>query len=153
MESNLISAVERTAHFNPNELTFEDGILRIEHAIQSIGAKLEGKILTSKDAKAKELCSILDVKNVPDGFTKWQLPFYLDGGQFFISVGEPNVAVPLHSHDEGPGVRFIISGSIHYKDIILSQGDWMFIPAGKEYEFTVGPEGAMMAYCYQCCCA
>jgi hypothetical protein len=49
-------------------------------------------------------------------------------------------------------VRFIISGSIKYNGIELTAGDWMFVPKGEEYEFTVGPLGASMAYCYQCCC-
>jgi hypothetical protein len=61
--------------------------------------------------------------------------------------------VPKHSHDEGDGIRIIMSGSIIYDGHELSGGDWMFIPKGVAYDFKVGPMGAALCYCYCCCCA
>jgi len=97
---------------------------------------------------------ILEVKNVPPGFKKWQLPVALRcESQMFITFAPPNSKVPRHSHDEGPGIRFIMTGSILYKGKELTSGDWMYLPAGAEYEYQVGNLGAVMCYCYCCCCA
>jgi hypothetical protein len=141
--------------FNPNKLTFAQGIERIKKAVQE--AKLgRGKIVTSRDEGADKLLDALRVTNIPGGFTKYQLPVYFEGGpgaQFFISVGAPNTEVGKHSHDEGDGMRFIVSGSIVYEGKELSGGDWMFIPKGQPYSMRVGKAGATIFYCYQCCCA
>ena len=67
----------------------------------------------------------------------------------FITTAPPHVKIPVHSHD-GPGVRFIATGSITYKGKELTAGDWMYVPAGKDYSFEVGEFGATMFYCYQC---
>src|SRR5438045_518400 len=140
--------------FNPNKLTFEQGIDRIKDAIKKAGARIDGKILTSRDPAARKLSESLRVKNIPDGFKKWQLPVYMDGpSQMFLSIGAPDIDVPLHSHDEGDGLRVIIGGSIIYDGTELTEGDWMFIPKGTRYKFKVGPGGASLFYCYQCCCA
>jgi hypothetical protein len=95
---------------------------------------------------------VLPIRNVPEGFEKWQLPFVFDKGLFFITHAKPGTKAAEHSHDEGDGIRFIVSGSIHYKDHELGPGDWMFIPAKVPYSFTAGPRGASMCYCYCCCC-
>ena len=70
----------------------------------------------------------------------------------FFSVGNPDVLVPEHSHDEGDGLRIIISGSVYYENKELKSGDWMFIPKGLKYSIKTGPLGATMFYIYQCCC-
>jgi len=99
------------------------------------------------------MCNLLSANDsVPEGFQKWQLPFYLEGGQFFITTAGPNLEVGEHAHDDD-GVRFIISGSIFYDGIELGQGDWMYLPKGQRYGFRTGPAGALMWYCYRCCCA
>lgn len=61
--------------------------------------------------------------------------------------------MPNHSHDEGDGFRFIVSGSILFDGRELHAGDWMFIPKGKTYSFKVGRSGVGICYCYACCCA
>jgi hypothetical protein len=101
-----------------------------------------------------ELCNLLAIseKDVPKGFAKWQLPFYFEGGQFFITTAQPGSTVGEHSHDND-AVRFILSGSIYFDGIELNVGDWMYIPKGKDYSLRVGPFGASMCYCYECCCA
>ncbi len=77
-----------------------------------------------------KLCNLLAVDSeLPEGITKWQLPFYMEGGQFFVTTAKAGVEVAEHSHDDD-GVRFIISGSIIYDGIELGAGDWMFLPKG-----------------------
>lgn len=141
--------------FEPNKLTFEDGLRRIEKAISQAGGRFaKDRIITSRNAEVMRVVDLLKVENVPNGFKKWQLPVHLDGpSQFFISVAAPDVAVPTHSHDEGDGFRYIVGGSIIYDGQELVAGDWMFIPKGVPYDFKTGPFGSIFCYCYQCCCA
>lgn len=147
-------AEEPEKKFDPNRLTFEQGVERIKKALD--GRTLRG-IVTSRDPRAAELLKALQVDNVPQGFQKHQLPVYFEkdipGVQFFISVGAPNTQVRKHAHNEGDGIRFIVGGSIVYDGKELTQGDWMFIPQGEPYAFTVGRHGAVICYCYCCCCA
>ncbi|KAJ6439188.1 NACHT domain-containing protein [Purpureocillium lavendulum] len=91
-------------------------------------------ILTSRDEESVALCNLLGVprEQLPAGFTKWQLPFYLDGGQFFITAAAPDAEVGEHEHEDD-AVRFIMSGSVYYDGIELNTGDWMYIPKHKRY--------------------
>ncbi|BDS15225.1 cupin domain-containing protein [Aureispira anguillae] len=139
--------------FAPNKATFQEGLDRIQQAIKETQTRVGNKIITSQDEDSIKLANLLATDNVPQGFKKWQLPFAFEQSQFFISIGNPDISVPEHSHDEGDGVRFIISGSIYYKDQELKAGDWMYIPQGEKYEIKTGPFGVVMGYCYQCCCA
>jgi hypothetical protein len=109
--------------------------------------------MTSRDKSAATLRKSLPVTNIPEGFTKWQLPFIMGPSQLFITEAKGGMKVREHSHDEGDGIRFIASGSIVYNGTTLEAGDWMFIPKGAKYSFEVGPRGAVMCYCYCCCCA
>ena len=139
--------------FDPNSVTFEQGAARVQAATKRVGLDVDQRIVTSRDPKARELRSVLRVRNVPQGFAKWQLPIVLDRAQLFMTVGAANAKVEEHSHDEGAGIRFIVSGSIRYGGHELTAGDWMYIPAGARYGFEVGDLGAVMCYCYSCCCA
>jgi len=142
------------AKFDPNQLTFKEGLERIKHASKEAGIKLGHGILTSRDRDVLKVTNLLKVDNIPDGFQKWQLPISLERpSQMYISAGAPFTKVPEHSHNDGDGIRFIMSGSIFYKGRELTAGDWMFIPAGEPYSFEVGPFGTLMCYCYCCCCA
>lgn len=143
----------QTVGFDPNQLSFDDGIRRINQAVREL-AFPKNEIVTSRDPVAERAREVLAVANVPGGFVKWQLPVWLEkASQLFITVAEPDIEVPEHSHDEGDGIRFIASGSILFRDRVLAPGDWMFVPAGVRYRFKVGPTGAVMCYCYCCCCA
>lgn len=136
-------------HFDPNRMTFEEGLQRIRRAVKKVGLKVDGRIITSRDPGVPELRTILGTNNVPSGFRKWQLPVFLAcESQLFITVGEPSAKSPRHAHKGGDGIRFIASGSIIYDDKELTAGDWMFIPKGAPYSFEVGPFGATMCYCY-----
>jgi hypothetical protein len=139
--------------FNPNVATFEEGVERVKEALAKANFKVGNKIITSQDKEAIALVNLLAVDNVPAGFKKWQLPFVMDPSQLFISVSNPDVVVPEHSHDEGTGIRFIMTGSIYYAGKELKSGDWMYIPKGAKYSFKTGPFGASFCYCYSCCCA
>jgi quercetin dioxygenase-like cupin family protein len=143
-----------TAKFDPNRSDIAACLERVRTALEARGRKLNAGIVTSRDTDARELRRELAIDNVPDGFRKYQLPVMLPEQSFmFITVAEPDVESPAHSHDEGDGIRFIAGGSIVYNDTELVAGDWMFIPRGERYSFTVGPHGATMCYCYCCCCA
>ncbi len=140
--------------FKPNSMTIAQGVQRVENACKRLGVDLAKEIITSKDSKIKSVVADLTVSNIPNGFTKFQLPVIFDGPtQTYMSFGAPNTKVPLHSHDEGAGIRVIMFGSIFFKGHELTAGDWMYIPAGKDYEFEVGPMGVGAFYCYACCCA
>lgn len=140
--------------FKPKEhLSFKQGAEKVTNALKEAKVDIRSKIFTSRDAEAVALVNLLKVEEVPDGFKKWQLPIVLEESQLFISVGQPDINVPEHSHDEGDGIRFIMAGSVFYDGQELTAGDWMFIPKGKRYSMKTGPFGAMMCYCYCCCCA
>jgi hypothetical protein len=141
--------------FNPNAVSFDAGLERLRAFAEKTGFDQSEGIVTSRSRVGREATRLLKVANVPDsGFSKWQLPVYLDrASQLFITVAQPGLDVPEHSHDEGDGIRFIVAGSIEYDGTELTAGDWMFVPQGKQYSFTVGDLGAIMCYCYCCCCA
>lgn len=140
------------AKFDPNEVTFAEGAVRVERVARKykIG---KSKILTSQDSEIAGAVKELGVSNVPDGFRKWQLPFVMDASQLFVTDAKAGARVGEHSHDQGDGIRFIVSGSIIYEGKTLKAGDWMFIPKGVPYSMQIGPDGARMCYCYCCCCA
>lgn len=143
-----------TQKFDPNQLTFDEGLDRIRRGLKKAKVSLGKGILTSRDKDVQAASNALQVGNVPDGFQKWQLPIHLDSpSQLFISTAKANAKVPAHSHNDGDGIRFIIAGSIIYRGVELTAGDWMFIPKGTSYSFEVGKLGASMCYCYCCCCA
>lgn len=140
--------------FHPTHIPFADGQARIAEALKRAGRDMKDGILTSRDKAGVELCNLLAVPaaDLPKGFTKWQLPFWVEGGQFFITAAQAGAEVGEHAHDDD-GVRFIVSGSVHFDGQELGQGDWMYIPKGSKYSLKVGPMGALMCYCYCCCCA
>ena len=139
--------------FNPNARSIQDCVQLVadvlnKHAIDT------SKIITSKDKAVLNALSDLQVTNIPGGFNKWQLPIHFTEPVFtFLSFGAPNTDVPEHSHDDGPGLRIILNGSINYDGNELTAGDWMYLPAKAKYSFRVGPMGVGMFYCYCCCCA
>jgi len=140
--------------FDPNQLTFDEGLERIKRASEKTGITLEKRILTSRDEDVARLTNVLRVTNIPEGFAKWQLPVFLSApSQLYISSAAPFAKVETHAHRDGDGMRFIASGSILYNGQELTAGDWMFIPAGQAYSFEVGRFGATMCYCYCCSCA
>lgn len=142
------------ADFNPNAKTMAQCLEILKEANKKAGFDPKAGISTSRDPKVRLAAEALRVTNIPSGFKKYQLPVHMDQScMMYLSIGAPDTVVPEHSHDEGDGFRFIVSGSIKYKDQELTSGDWMHIPARKKYSFQVGPHGVTMFYCYQCCCA
>ncbi len=136
--------------FQPNRLSIDACAKRVKDALQKISFDMEKQVVTSRDKEGVQLRKELATRNIPDGFSKWQLPLDFARCFMFVSVASPDVKVPEHSHAEGSGIRFIASGSIVYKGKELTAGDWMYIPKGAKYSFEVGPFGATMFYCYQC---
>ena len=140
------------AKFNPNEVTFAEGAVRVERVLAAQKINVDSKILTSQDRESRALRELLPVSAVPEGFKKWQLPFVFDKAQFFMTEAAPGADANEHAHEGGSGIRFILSGSITHNGVELKAGDWMYIPRGARYSFKVGPHGATMGYRYQCCC-
>jgi hypothetical protein len=142
------------ADFAADHLSAEEGLNRLLKVTSAAGFAQRGRIITSRDEDVRELRHELIIGAVPEGFQKWQLPVYLpEASQLYLTVAEPNAEVPEHSHPEGDGIRFVVSGSIHYGAHELVPGDWMFIPAGVAYKLRVGDLGAVLCYCYCCSCA
>ncbi|MGK5047770.1 cupin domain-containing protein [Janthinobacterium sp. GB4P2] len=136
-------------------ISFESGLERIAHARKELGLTEQNTtVLTSRDPFAQRIRESLSIRKLPAGFQKWQLPFALTGkgAQFFISVAQAGAGVEEHLHEEGDGIRVIVSGSIEYAGLELTAGDWMFIPQNVPYAFNAGKYGATMFYCYACCC-
>ena len=136
-------------------ISFEEGIERIQREVGRLGDKSVGQsVITSRDASSVQLRERLRLSKTPEGVSKWQLPVYWEGvgAQFFISVAQPGTAIEEHSHTEGDGLRLIVGGSVKFGDQELGVGDWMYIPQGVRYSLDVGELGAIMFYCYRCCC-
>jgi hypothetical protein len=89
---------------------------------------------------------------LPQGFEQWQLPIILGGGDrpvmSFITVGQPNAALPPHAHKNDRLLRIVLSGSIIYKKLELTVGDWMHVPTGHSYSFTAGRLGCVIMHMY-----
>ena len=139
--------------FDPNQVSFADGAVRVERVVAHHRLDTIGAIVTSKGKGAEAVLRDLGVSNVSKGFTKGQLPFVFTQAQFFVSHAEPNAKVAEHAHTEGDALRIITHGSITHDGVELKAGDWMFIPKGVKYAIEIGREGASMCYCYECCCA
>ena len=121
--------------FNPNKVSFDEGLIRIQKAVDEARLDQRSGVITSRDKAARHAQHLLKVKEVPGGFRKWQLPVYLErASQLFLTVAEPGAKVPEHSHDEGDGIRFIAQGSIVYNGVELTAGDWMFIPVNTAHQ-------------------
>ena len=141
------------AKFDPNQISFAQGAVRVEGVVARHRLPVATRVLTSKDETVVKSLHDLTVRNVPKGFTKVQLPFVFQQSQFFISEAEPGAHVAEHAHDGGDAIRFILDGAITHNGVELVAGDWMFIPKGVSYTIDIGKAGARMGYCYQCCCA
>jgi hypothetical protein len=136
--------------WNPNSQTFEQGRPYVEKQLKAAGLGYD-KIVTSKDPRAKKLRQLLSTNNAPRGFKKFQLPFaFFQPTNMYVTEGAPGAEVAEHAHTEGPGMRYIVEGSIKLGRHTLGPGDWVYIPAGAAYSFRVGRKRARMVATYQC---
>ena len=79
--------------FKPNRLTFEEGLKQLKSRLKS---RLDlSQIFTSKDEQVVALSSDLKVENVPQGFEKYQLPFFFEGGPELSFLSLMQVLEPL----------------------------------------------------------
>ena len=120
--------------------------------LDDLGIDIRNKIYTSRDPDVRKAIKELVVPSLPLGFKQTQLPLLMgmDGEPVlvFMTVGEPNAKLPPHRHMKDSLLRFVISGSIFFGDIELIPGDWMSVPKGKRYSYTVGPLGAVTMHLY-----
>lgn len=140
-----------SGNWDPNRQSFWQGRPYVELQLRKALLDPDARILTSRDPKAQAATKLLKTLNSPEGFEKWQLPFsFFDPTNMYVTVGRPGAHVPLHSHNEGAGMRLILEGSITFNGRRLTEGDWMYIPKGKRYEFTVGGRGVKLFASYAC---
>jgi len=148
----------RKKHWRPDD-TFHNiidgefkGVRRVNDALKKLGVKLGDKIVTSRDKDMQELVNVLRRETMPDGFEQWQLPIVLGGGNrpvmSFITVGNANAEVPQHRHRDDCLFRIVISGSLHFRDLELFPGDWMYVPTGQPYAFRAGKLGVVVMHVY-----
>jgi len=122
------------------------GVNRVKDALKKAGAKGGRRISTSQDPGMDAAARDLQRARMPKGFQSWQLPVTFGPDQSelaFITVGAPGAEVPEHAH-RGEVFRVVISGSVHYKDLVLTAGHWMHVPPGISYGFTAGPLGCII---------
>jgi hypothetical protein len=132
--------------FEPLEMSFQDGSERISAALSAAGIALDSGILTSRDPRVAPLREALKVARGPETSDIWQLPVTLRNALVFVSVLQPNVAIPEHRHPEHAVFRLVITGSIVHEGTELGVGDWMYVPKGHPYAFQAGPNGAVLFY-------
>lgn len=69
-------------------------------------------------------------------------------GRFFAWLARiaPDTVIPAHTHDleKLADFKLVISGSIVGNGRELTAGDWIWAPAGRPYNFTVGEQGALL---------
>jgi gentisate 1,2-dioxygenase len=141
-----------------DQLSFDVGLKRIERAVTATGFSASGRVITSRDRDVAAVLSEL-VIDVPEGFTKAQLPFSFSATQFYVTTCDPGAATEKHVHD-GDFIRFVAKGTVVVNDeLTLTAGDWMFVPKGVAYSLAVPHKGeqgtaekAVVVCSYQCCC-
>ena len=132
--------------FVPQELSFEQGSEHIRAALRKANVDIENAIITSRDPWAAQMREELRMSGQPSGVEMWLLPVVLNRSLLFVQVLAPNAEVPEHEHVRGAVFRLVISGSIRYKGIELTAGDWMYVPRGQSYSFSAGSAGATVMY-------
>lgn len=132
--------------FTPKEITFAEGVERLQAALTRAGVNLDSGILTSRDPRLHALRDELRLPGLPDGFTMWQIPVPLNRSLLFLQVALPHAQMPEHRHPHAPVFRLVVSGSIIHAGIELTVGDWMYVPKGIAYSFTAGALGAAVMY-------
>jgi hypothetical protein len=141
--------------WQPDESLFEsvDGIARgirlVKEALEHVGLSTD-QIITSKHPSLGRLKEQLKCAGLPAGFEQHVVPVLLLGKDAlsFITTGQPNAAFPEHRHLQNDGIRVVTSGSIIYQGVELNPGDWMFVPRGASYSFTVGSKGCILYHNY-----
>ena len=134
--------------------SFADGEAYFKRTLKEAGLEPDAAVFTSKTPAALRAMKNLQVKTVPEGFRKWQLPFAsYEPTNLYLTVGRARAVVESHAHSHGAGFRVVISGSIVLDGQKLGPGDWFYVPNGKPYSYRVGAQGVQLLGGYECCCA
>jgi hypothetical protein len=130
------------------------GYTRVTDALKAAGLDLSvyDDIVTSLDPRFQAAQKLLAGVDVPPGTgSKMQLPIVLGGTRpvfTFIDIGLPDAVIPAHVHRNECLWRIVVSGSIIFNGSELRFGDWMYVPKGKQYSYTVGRLGAVLLHTY-----
>jgi hypothetical protein len=125
----------------------------VKDALKKRGIRAGRRIVTSRDTGLDAVRQDLQRTRLPKGFQQWQLPVALGPDRnilVFMTVGAPDAMLPSHSH-RADLFRIVISGSVLYKDKVLTSGDWMLVPCGEPYELRFGPMGGTVCHHYIPC--
>ncbi|RZJ23724.1 MAG: hypothetical protein EON51_02270 [Acinetobacter sp.] len=68
-----------------------------------------------------------------------------------ITFVEKGTVIPEHSHDE-PVLRYVLQGSLELNGEIYKEGDWVLVPANKQYQILTR-EGYKILSKYHAQCA
>ena len=134
--------------FDPDEKILDED--EINTILRNHDLSLD-EIVTSRSRRMDEVRYAMRRRNQPDGWLSWQLPAYLKSqtSTFFLSTGAPGAVLPGHAHEFGQ-LRIVLSGGVVFNGVELRSGDWIWIPAGKEYSLTasLNPGGGSTTYAY-----
>lgn len=126
-------------------------VLRVKNALKEAGLDGDNEIITSRHPKALNLREKLRREGVlPPEFDQWQLPVTLKTGNLMVmlTVGHPNAKLPTHNHPNDAAFRVVAQGSLFYEGQELTVCDWMYVPKGMTYTYTVGPLGVVTICVY-----
>ena len=126
------------------------GARRVKDALQKHGVSFENRVVTSRDPGMDALRRDLARPAQPEGVERSQLPVTLGSREdvvCFETRMQPGAKVPEHRHGHSV-FRFVISGSLKYRDSVLGPGDWMVVPPEQPYAIEAGPDGCVVFYAH-----
>ena len=127
------------------------GILRVRKFLETFGLSVTDSVITSRDGLVRDSKQLLEIRSMPQGFDKHQLPIFISNNvstMFFITAGQPGATFPTHKHSKDTGLHIIVSGSIELNQTMLEVGDWFYVPCGCNYSFHVGNTGCTILHAY-----
>ena len=112
----------------------------IRAALRRNGVRLGKGVITSRDPGIAKVTRDLKRSGLPEGVEQWLLPLIIgpqDGVLYFQSQLKAGAVVPKHRHTHS-SFRVVISGELKFGRKTLKAGDWMYVPAGVDYEIAAG---------------
>jgi quercetin dioxygenase-like cupin family protein len=129
------------------------GVQKVRQVLQRHGHRDIGdRVLTSQDNDMQGILNDLSrTAGMPPGFQQWQLPLGVGDNHTvlaFMTEADAGAVLPEHSH-AADLFRVVVSGSLQYNGVVLSAGDWMFIPKNTRYQYTAASNpGVRTLHCY-----
>jgi quercetin dioxygenase-like cupin family protein len=115
-----------------------------------IDPERETEIVSSKSYMGGRWAEATKLKDEVAGVSKQLIP--IDMSIFtarVVTTVAPGTHLPRHSHD-GCLLRYVASGSLKLNGVDYATGDWIFVPAGADYEIETA-EGYTAVLDYRNC--